>query len=160
MRLLTESTTDAVHAMRLVGSSSHHAYPAMSDLGFVVVSDEGFLVGTEWTSDPSWRPQLFPAVSATSQRHPVERTCIQDLRDDCYRILRPIPVEIRQVDVGDFEASFGEANIAIGGTDSRDALQALVCEILDTFDVFMDAPRLGPGAANQLQVLCTYIARA
>ncbi|MCY3970638.1 MAG: hypothetical protein OXG74_11945 [Acidobacteria bacterium] len=160
MNQLTESTTDALHAMRLVGSSSHHAYPTLSHLHFAVVYDDEFLVGPECTSDPSQSPLLSLDGSATEERPSVEHTYIDDLRDGCYELLLPIPVHIRPVDVGEFEASFDEANIAIGGTDRQDALQALVCEILDTFDVFMDAPRLGPGPENQLQVLCTYIARA
>ena len=56
---------------------------------------------------------------------------INDPREAGYRILQPIPVEIRRVEVGDFEASFREANIAMSGSDSNDALQALAAEILE-----------------------------
>lgn len=68
-------------------------------------------------------------------------------------------MEIRRVDVGDYEARFREANIAIAGTDSHDALQALVSEILDTFDILLTEPALGPDAAEQRRILSAYIAR-
>ncbi len=76
-----------------------------------------------------------------------------------YRVLQRIPVEIRRVDIGDFEASFRAANIAISGSDSHDALQALVVEILDTFDLLLEEHKLGPDAAEQRRILSQYLAR-
>ncbi len=84
---------------------------------------------------------------------------IDDLGEAGYHVLRRIPVEIRRVDIGDFEASFRAANIAISGSDSNDALQALVVEILDTFDVLLEEHRLGRDAAVQRRTLRRYIAR-
>ena len=57
------------------------------------------------------------------------------------------------------EASFREANIAMSGSDGSDALQALAAEILETFDVLVSEQNLGPDAADQRRLLCTYIAR-
>ena len=88
-----------------------------------------------------------------------EHTSIDSLGEAGYESLQPIPVEIRRVDVGDYEAWFREGNIAIAGTDGRDALQALVAEILDTFDLLLTEPDLGPDAVEQLRILHTYIAR-
>ena len=85
---------------------------------------------------------------------------IYDLGEAGYRILQPIPVEIRRVGIGDFEASFRDANIAISGSDDNDAYQALVAEILETFDVLLSEQNLGPDAADQRRILHTYIVRA
>ena len=90
----------------------------------------------------------------------IERVCIDDLGEAGYRILQPIPVEIRRVEVGDFQAWFREANIAMAGSDSNDALQALVAEILETFDVLLSERHLGPDAAEQRRILGTYLVRA
>lgn len=73
---------------------------------------------------------------------------------------KPVPVEITRVDVGDFEASFREANIAICGSDRDDAYQALLVEILETFDVLLEEQNLGPDAAEQRRILLTYIGQA
>ena len=89
----------------------------------------------------------------------IKRTSIHDLGEAGYRILKPIPVEIKTVEVGDVEASFREANIAMSGADTNDALQALVADILDTFDVLISEHNLGPDAAEQRRLLRTYIAR-
>ena len=84
---------------------------------------------------------------------------IDDLGEADYRILQPIPLEIKRVGIGDFEASFREANIAMSGRDSNDAFQALVAEILDTFDLLLREQSLGPDAAEQLRILHTYIVK-
>ena len=89
----------------------------------------------------------------------IERVRIDDLGEAGYRILQPIPVEIRRVEIGDFEAWFREANIAMPGSNSNDALEALVAEILETFDVLLRERNLGPDAAEQRRILGTYIVR-
>ena len=105
-------------------------------------------------------PLQQPPRAATDQAPPrVEHVWINDPGEAGYRILQPIPVGIRRVEVGDFEASFREANIAMSGSDSDDALQALAAEILDTFDVLLGEQNLGPDAAEQRRLLGTYLAR-
>ena len=89
-----------------------------------------------------------------------EHFLIDDLGEAGYHVLQPIPVEIRRVGIGDFEASFREANIAISGSDQDDAYQALVAEILETFDVLLTEQNLGPDATEQRRILVTYIVRA
>ena len=89
----------------------------------------------------------------------IEHVQITDLGEAGYGIRKTIPVEIKSIEAGNFEASFREANIAISGVDSDDAYQALVAEILDTFDVLVQEPTLGPDAAEQLRILRTYIVR-
>ena len=84
---------------------------------------------------------------------------INDPGEAGYRILQPIPVEIRRLEIGDFEASFREANIAMSGNDSSGALRALAAEIVETFDMLVSEQNLGPDAAEQRRLLCTYIAR-
>ena len=56
-------------------------------------------------------------------------------------------------------AAFREANIAMSGSDNNDAYQALVAEILETFDVLIGERNLGQDAAEQLRILSTYIVR-
>lgn len=89
----------------------------------------------------------------------IEHVQITDLGEAGYGIRRAIPVKIKRIEAGNFEASFREANIAISGVDSDDAYQALVAEILDTFDVLVQEPTLGPDAAEQLRILRTHIVR-
>ena len=60
----------------------------------------------------------------------------------------------------DFEAEFREAKFAISGNDWNDARQALLTEILGTFEMLLDERNLCPPATEQLQVLRTYIERA
>lgn len=105
-------------------------------------------------------PRQSPPAAAADQDPPrIEHVWINDPGEAGYRILQPIPVEIRRVEVGDVEASFREANIAMSGSDGSDALQALAAEILETFDVLVSEQNLGPDAADQRRLLCTYIAR-
>ena len=81
------------------------------------------------------------------------------LGESGYLLLQPIPVSIQEIAPGDFMASFHEANIAIPGSDSDDAYQALVAEILDTFDGLTEEKYLGKSAFDQLQILKKYIAK-
>ncbi len=84
---------------------------------------------------------------------------IDNLDEPGYRLLRPIPVEIRRVEYGYFLASFSDANIAISGQDSDDAFQTLKVEIIETFEVLIEEPNLGPDAKEQLRTLNIYIAK-
>jgi len=80
--------------------------------------------------------------------------------EDGYNVRQPIPYEIEQVGEGDYLASFDEANIAIGGLDDQDAYQALIIEILNTFDTLTEEEsHLSSAAARQLEILRTYIER-
>ena len=102
----------------------------------------------------------FNHVEPSAEFEPdIEYTWINNLGEAGYRILKPIPVEIRRFGIGEFEASFREVNIAMPGRDSNDALQALVAEILETFDVLIRERNLGPDAAVQRRILRTYIVR-
>ena len=85
---------------------------------------------------------------------------IDDFGAENYRVLQPIPVDIRRIGDEDFLARFHEANIAIGGRDPQDAYQGLVAYILDTFEALNNEARLGPDAMAQLEVLRTYIVNA
>ena len=96
---------------------------------------------------------------ATSPQRDGEIDFITDLREAGYSVLRRIPVEIKRIGPTDYEASFSEANIAMSGTSGQDAYQALVADILDTFDTLSAEQNLGPAAAEQLHILNTYIGR-
>ena len=109
-------------------------------------------------------PEAFrntEVVHASTDRQDDERAAddIVDLGEAGYRVLQPIPVRIKRIGNRDFEASFREANIAMSGSDSQDAYEALVADILETFDVLTAEQALGPDAADQLRILRTYIGR-
>lgn len=106
------------------------------------------------------RGRLFiGAADATVAAPTVERFVVEDLGEAEYRVMRPIPVEIERLGVGEYQARFLEANVAIGGTDVQDAYQALVADILDTFDLLTENDNLGRSLVEQREVLQSYIAR-
>ena len=103
---------------------------------------------------------LVDVLFATDRdEYPVAYDTITDLGEAGYKVLKTIIVEIREIGPGDYEAAFKEGNIAICGISSRDAYQALVVTILDTFDVLTAEPRLSPQSAEQIRVLRTYIGK-
>lgn len=105
---------------------------------------------------PLWQIRKAAADQAPQRS---EYDWIDDLGEAGYGILRPIPLEIKRIGIGSFEAAFRKANIAMSGNDGNDAFQGLVAEILDTFDLLLSEPSLGPDAAKQLRILRTYIVK-
>jgi|SRR5579863_1621318 len=76
-----------------------------------------------------------------------------------YLVSMPISTIITRDNL-DFVARWQEANIAIGGEHFRDAFQALVSEILDTFDYLSNhVNELGGGPARQLSLLRRHLAK-
>lgn len=155
---LTEPTASSLDPIPIVGPTSNYGFIGSLELGLATPSSEIELDADHCTADDLLL-RLFRSVADQPEPR-IRRTSIQDLGEAGYRILKPIPVEIKTVEVGDVEASFREANIAMSGTDSNDALQALVADILDTFDALISEHDLGPDAAKQLRLLRTYIVRA
>jgi hypothetical protein len=88
-----------------------------------------------------------------------EHIWIDNLGEAGYDVLRSIPAEIQKVAPEDFIATFRDANIAISGIDRDDAYEALLAEILDTFDSLTEEKSLGKSAAKQLRLLQKYIAK-
>ena len=154
----TEQTTDWLDTVPLVDFTSNHSCAGLLEFGLVASSGEFELDAEQSTADPLLL-RLFQFPSAAQALPDIEHTRIGDLGEAGYCILRPIPVEIRRVGIGDFEASFREANIAMSGSDSNDALQALVAEILETFDVLLRERNMVPDAVVQRQILSKYIVR-
>ena len=143
--LHTESTTNSLDAIPVFGSTENQA-------------SEQAIVLWQWTDQLlRWS---FPVATADQALPRTEHFSIDDLGEAGYRVLQPIPVEIRRVGIVNFEASFREANIAISGSDQDDAYQALVAEILETLDVLLTEQNLGPDATEQRRILRTYIVRA
>lgn len=84
-----------------------------------------------------------------------------DLPDgEPYEVTKEIPVRI--IKAGDLEyvATFEDANISIGGISKHDAFQALVYDVLDTFD-YLNAhqPELGPAPRRQLAVMSRHLVK-
>ena len=143
--LHTESTTDSLDAIPVFSSTVNQA------------SEQAIVLGQQ---ADQLLLRSFLRAAANQELPRTEYFSIDDLGEAGYRVLQIIPVEIRRVGIGDFEASFREANIAISGRDQADAYQALVAEILETFDVLLTEQNLGPDATEQRQILRTYIVRA
>ena len=171
----TESTTDGLHAAALLGhptdSRAHEWLYELDDndpLGYI---SEHWGAASElathtYVAIPIDTEVILPAgafyfMDGVEDADPAwtdtERVLIDDLGDPGYRVVQRIPVTVRRVGANEFEASFREANIAISGTDSKDAVEALAAEILDTFDVLFGEYDLGPDAAEQRRVLGTYV---
>ena len=89
----------------------------------------------------------------------VEYSFIDELEAG-YEVRQPIIAKIERIGEGNYLATFDEAGIGIGGVDSQDAYQALVAEILDTYDSLTEEPVLSPGAAEQLAILQAFIVKA
>lgn len=102
---------------------------------------------------PPWPPANATVDDLSSD----ECVWIDDLGEGVYRVRRPFAIKITRIGAGNFEALFREANIAISGIDRDDAYQAVLAEILDTFDTLVEEPNLIPRAAKQLQILREYI---
>ena len=178
----TESTTDSLDTIPVFGSTANQASEQ------AIVNPAAVLLEQAQPEFEAWFQTLLPEEpelsvhvysggdpeqpadqllqwwslgAAADQALPrTEHFLIDDLGEAGYHVLQPIPVEIRRVGIGDFEASFREANIAISGSDQDDAYQALVAEILETFDVLLTEQNLGPDATEQCRILLTYIVRA
>ena len=174
--LPTEPTADSLDAVPFVGPTSNQVYAGSFKLSSLVTPNQAYVGSFDFSSwvTPSDKFKFGAKQStaddlllrsfrdaAVNQDPPrTEHVLIDDLGEAGYRILQPISVKIRRVEIGDFEASFREANIAMSGSDSHDAFQALVAEILETFDVLLREQHLGPDAAEQRRILHTYIVRA
>ena len=74
------------------------------------------------------------------------------------QVKKPIPIRIFILDSSEFIASFDEANIAMGGETSIDAKEALLEEILASYDALTEHEgRLGLQMELQLVALKKYI---
>ena len=155
----TEPMTDLLGSRPVVGPTSN-----LADVGWFefsrVTPSGGFEVEAKESTADLLMLGLFRTTAADQAAPRMEHVWIEDLGEAGYRVLQPIPVEIRRIGIGDFEASFREANIAMCGDDRNDAYQALVADVLETFDVLLMEQNLGPDAARQRRILLTYIVRA
>jgi len=110
------------------------------------------------TGDPIVSEGDWGRIVALFYETPVTEGWIEDLEVG-YLVRQPIPYAIERIGEGDYLASFSEANIAIGGANPQDAYQALVAEILDTFDLLTAEQHLHADAAAQRQVLEMHIVK-
>jgi hypothetical protein len=102
-------------------------------------------------------PATLAAVMTESQ--PV-CTTISSLGVPGYRVLRPIPVTIRQ-DGGEFIATFFDANISTGGDTHQEAVANLQSLMADLYDELATTPlaELGPCLQRQKHVLTEFVCR-
>jgi hypothetical protein len=93
-------------------------------------------------------------------RPAVLRTTICDMPGESYKLRLPIPVTIRRMGDGEYLASFVEANIGMSGETQQEALQNLIIDILDAFELFLNEENnLGPEPSRELTVLKRYLSR-
>jgi hypothetical protein len=101
----------------------------------------------------------FAVTSDTVRYWRIEQTDIPP--KEPYAVTMPIPVRVVREGELDFIASFEEASISIGGEGFHDAFQALVLEVLDTFDYLLShCSDLGPWPEQQLAILKRHLAKA
>jgi hypothetical protein len=81
---------------------------------------------------------------------------ISNLYDATYQLKRPIPVELRLNDEGEFVASVEGANIAMTGLFAADALRLLREHVVALYTI-LRGERLGPEPQRQLGSLEKYI---
>ena len=94
--------------------------------------------------------------SETSEFKDLEQ--ITDFSGEPYKVLKAIPVTIRSLDGGGFEAAFVEGNIAWVDDSRIEAVNGLKAEILDAIDLFeANKDRLGLEPRRQLAVLRTHL---
>jgi hypothetical protein len=98
------------------------------------------------------------------QEHPLQGSTSQDplrleisnLYDDTYELKRPMPVELRLNEEGEFVASVEGANIAMTGLFAADALRLLREHVAALYTI-LRGERLGPEPQRQLGLLEKYI---
>ncbi len=86
--------------------------------------------------------------------------CLSSVWEGLCNLTSQLP--LTQFDIGaSSKASFEEASISIGGDGFHDAFQALVLEVLDTFDYLLShCSDLGPWPEQQLAILKRHLAKA
>ena len=98
------------------------------------------------------------SASATSELK--SREWITDFSGEPYRVLRAIPVTVRDLDIEGVEVAFEDGNIAWVADGRVDAVNGLKAEILNTIeDLESNTDRLGPGPKKQLDILLSYLER-
>jgi hypothetical protein len=105
--------------------------------------------------------QTLPATLAAimAENQPV-CTNLLSLGIPGYRILRPIPVTLRQ-DGSEFIATFFDANISTGGETQQEAVTNLQDLIADFYDELatMRQEELGPSLQRQKLILVEFVCR-
>ena len=116
-------------------------------------------VGQHSANVPHYFFGLFAdkALAYTSVRP--ESVLVRDLGED-YRVLKPIPVKIRQVD-NSFIASFEAANAHASGDTWNESVSNLQYFLMDSFDNLEShtLEKLGPAPRRQLAVLQSFLTR-
>lgn len=83
---------------------------------------------------------------------------VHDLPDQRYELLQPLPFALEKGTDGAWTARFEEANISMTGWSIAEAQQALVDDVVDAFEIFLEEEEtLGPGPKQQLAVLRQYM---
>ena len=83
---------------------------------------------------------------------------VYDLPDQRYELLQPLPFALKKGADGAWTARFAEANISMTGWSIEEARHALVDDVVDAFEIFLEEKEtLGPGPKQQLAVLRQYM---
>jgi hypothetical protein len=115
-------------------------------------------ISREFVSTVFWPTEIFDLFDLPERHTAIEQSDLP--LGEPYTVLRPIPVKVVRENETEFLADFSEANLAIGGCNFHDAVQALILEILETLDYLSaHASELGPSPQEQLRVLRSYIVK-
>jgi len=105
---------------------------------------------------------LFKVVRANIENNLMEQQVqITSVTVSPYKLLghrvRAFPVAIEFLEDGEIAARFEEAGIVVAGKTTQKAIESLKEVVVELYDLFRNAPRLGPEPQHQLSVLEKYI---
>lgn len=105
---------------------------------------------------------IAPSCSTEGVTQPQFSRVIDDFPNEPYKLVKPIPVMIRQNAPADFTANFHEANIAMPGETIEEAMANLTTHILDLYEVLRDQPtkKLARHPREQLATLRRFLVEA
>lgn len=111
---------------------------------------------------PKQKYYLFLSYSNAERSKVIPRTSnpifITELPVAGYTLLKPIPVQIKQADDKVWIARFEEANIGMSGHSLEEAKEALVHDIVNALELFLEEEeKLTPKLKENLDVLKEYI---
>lgn len=98
-------------------------------------------------------------TSSTDQprQREVLTAVLTELGEAGFVLKKRITALVEVVGERDYLACFPEADLSIGGESVRDALSALKAEIVATYLLYRNEPRLGPEPAWRLKVLEAHV---
>ncbi len=104
------------------------------------------------------RQQIYSSLFAGEHSSPlIQPFLINRLPDSSYKLTAPVVISVEHAQQG-FIASFDAANVHMSGDTPREAIENVLCLMIDLFDTFSaNEEALGKEPRRQLDVLRSYI---